>query len=278
MVNLNGTFNENNEALFKAGNRAFLYGDQLFETILYKDGTLVFWDDHYFRMMGGACILRMDIPIHLNIEFFQDEILKTIEENDLTNDTCRVRFSIFRKEGGNYLPTDKSLDYLIEVVKINESDTLFNRDGLLIDIFYDHLKPKQSLSNFKGINSIISVLASVFKEENNLDDAIILNSSSELCEMTSSNLFVVKDNLLITPPLSSGCVDGIVRKKVVENCWDWGYELEEKEMKSFDLIKADEIFISNSIKGIQWVGAYKNKKYQKDVAFDVYTQLQKLTT
>ena len=83
MVNLNGTLISKDQNLFKAGNRAFTYGDQLFETILYSEGDLKFWEDHYFRMMGGACLLRMEIPIHLNIDFIETEILNTIKASNL---------------------------------------------------------------------------------------------------------------------------------------------------------------------------------------------------
>jgi len=276
MVNLNGALVSKDENLFKAGNRAFTYGDQLFETILFRDGELKFWEDHYFRMMGGACLLRMEIPIHLNIDFIQTEILKTIEASNLSSINSRVRLSIFRTQGGFYNPQDRSLEYLIEVEPLEDSQLEFNNKGFNIDVFYDHSKPKQDLSNIKGLNSIISVLASIYMAENNLDDAILLNSDSEICETSASNIFVVKDGVIYTPPINSGCVDGIIRKKIIENIDDWGYTIEEKEMKPFELIKADEVFLSNSIKGIQWVQAYKKKKYQKNISSDIYNKLMSL--
>ena len=142
--------------------------------------------------------------------------------------------------------------------------------------FYDHLKPKQDLSTVKGVNSIISVLASIYAEENNLDDAILLNSDSHICETTASNIFVVKAGVIYTPPLDSGCVDGIIRKKIIENASVWGYTVEEKDMKSFELIKAEEVFLSNSVKGIQWVQSYKKKKYEKHISSDIYDKLMNL--
>ena len=276
MVNLNGVLVSKDANLFKAGNRAFTYGDQLFETILFRDGVLRFWEDHYFRMMGGACLLRMEIPIHLNIDFIQTEILKTIEVSKLSSKNARVRLSIYRTRGGYYKPNDRSLEYLIEVEPIEDSQLVFNDRGFNIDVFYDHSKPKQDLSNVIGLNSIISVLASIYMDENNLDDAILLNSDSEICETSASNIFVVKDGVIYTPPINSGCVDGIVRKKIIENADDWGYTVEEKEMKPFELIKADEVFLSNSIKGIQWVQSYKKKKYQKNLSSDIYIKLMNL--
>jgi len=276
MVNFNGTLFPADQTLFKAGNRAFLYGDRLFETIRYQNGKLLFWEDHYFRMMGGACILRMDIPIHFNIEFFEDEIIKTIEACKLASNSARVRLCIYRVDGGLYRPTDRSFEYLIEVGNLQVSDLCLNDKGLEIDVFHDHLKPKQALSNFKGGNSMISVLSSIYAHENNLDEAIILNSESHICETTASNIFVVIGKCIYTPALSTGCVDGIVRKQIIENAGSWGYTIEEKNMKTFELIMADEIFLTNSIKGIQWVGTYKKKNYRNEVTSDIFGKLQRL--
>ena len=108
MINLNGSLLPNAQNLFKSGNRAFLYGDQLFETLRFQDGKLLFWEDHYFRMMGGACMLRMEIPQHLNIEFLENEIIKTLKASNLFEFNSRVRLSLYRSDGGFYLPTSRS--------------------------------------------------------------------------------------------------------------------------------------------------------------------------
>ncbi|PDH47642.1 MAG: aminotransferase class IV [Bacteroidetes bacterium MED-G21] len=276
MINLNGSILPNTQALFHAGNRAFLYGDQIFETIHFYNGKLLFWEDHYFRMMGGACMLRMEIPQYLNIEFLENEIIKTINASNCLEFNSRVRLSLFRSDGGFYLPTNRSLQYLIEVDKLNEKSLCFNNKGLIIDVFHDHLKPSQTLSNLKGGNSLISVLSSIFANENNFDEAIILNSESNICETSASNIFIATDKHLITPPISSGCVNGIIRKQIIENASLWGYTIEEKNIKSFELIKADEVFLTNSIKWIQWVGLYKKRSYTNHISADLFKKLQML--
>lgn len=276
MINLNGSLLSNAQNLFKSGNRAFLYGDQLFETLRFQDGKLLFWEDHYFRMMGGACMLRMEIPQHLNIEFLENEIIKTLKASNLFECNSRVRLSLYRSDGGFYLPTNRSLEYLIEVDKLIEIPLSLNNCGLVIDVFHDHYKPNQTISNLKGGNSLVSVLSSIFADENDLNEAIILNLDSNICETTASNIFIVTDKHIITPPLSSGCVNGIVRKQIVENASSWGYSLEEKNMKVFELIKADEVFLTNSIKWIQWVSRYKKKSFKNDISADLFQKLQLL--
>ena len=276
MINLNGSILPKTQPLFHSGNRAFLYGDQIFETLYFKNGKLLFWEDHYFRMMGGACMLRMEIPQHLNIEFLENEIIKTIKASNCLEFSSRVRFSLFRTDGGFYLPTNQSLEYLIEVDELLEKSLCLNEKGLVIDVFHDHFKPRQTLSNLKGGNSLISVLSSIFANENDLDEAIILNSESNICETTASNIFIVMDKHLITPPISSGCVNGILRKQIIENASLWGYTIEEKNIKSFELIKADEVFLTNSVKWIQWVGSYKKRSYTNHISSDLFKKLQNL--
>ena len=277
MLNFNGKLYPNNDLIFKAGNRAFNYGDQLFETIRYSKGKILFWEDHYFRMMGGACILRMDIPNHLNIDFFESEILNTISASMLTFDSVRVRLSIFRKDGGRYLPENRSLDYLIEVEKLEDINWNFPIEGSHVDVFHDHKKPSGVLSNVKGVRSIVSVLSAIYAKENQLNEAIILNNESFVCETTSSNIFVLVKNIIYTPPLSSGCVDGIIRKILLENAKYWGFKIEEKDMKTFQLVKAQEVFLTNSIKGIQWVSSYKNKTFSNNTSFTLFKKLIELT-
>jgi branched-chain amino acid aminotransferase len=277
MLNFNGQLYPNNDLIFKAGNRAFNYGDQLFETIRYSRGKILFWEDHYFRMMGGACILRMDIPNHLNIDFFESEILNTISASMLTFDSARVRLSIFRKDGGRYLPENRSLDYLIEVEKLEDINWNFPIEGSHVDVFHDHKKPPGVLSNVKGVRSIVSVLSAIYAKENQLNEAIILNNESFVCETTSSNIFVMVKNIIYTPPLSSGCVDGIIRKILLENAKYWGFKIQEKDMKTFQLVKAQEVFLTNSIKGIQWVSSYKNKTFSNNTSFILFKKLIELT-
>lgn len=275
MINFNGSLVAKDQTLFKAGNRAFLYGDQLFETLRFHKGKILFWEEHYFRMMGAACMLRMDIPMHLNMDFFLAEVLKTVEANNINNHDARVRISLYRTDGGFYKPHSRSLEYVIEVEKL-DSNQLGIGEGLKIDIFHDHKKPQETLSSLKGANSLPSVLSAIYAEENQLDEAVILNSSSEVCETTSANIFVLKNDVLYTPPLSSGCVDGIIRKLLLEKSEELDITIEEKTMKPFELIKADEVFITNSIKGIAYVKSYKNKEYANVFSAKLLKRLMEL--
>ncbi len=275
MINYNGTLKNDQEYLFNSKNRAFLYGDQIFETLRYHEGKLVFWEKHYFRMMGAACMLRMDIPQHLNMDFVSEEIIKTLEANKLLDNDARIRIVLFRRSGGYYTPTSKTMEFLIETDPL-ESNFISIGKGLCIDVFHDHKKPQEPLSSLKGGNSLPSVLSGIFAKENQLDEAIILNSDSNICETTSANIFIINKDFIYTPPLSSGCVDGIIRSILIEKANDLDIVIEEKSMKPFELIKADEVFLTNSIHGISYVKTYKKKEYSNSFSIELLNRLKQL--
>jgi len=275
MINYNGTLKNNQEYLFTSKNRAFLYGDQIFETLRYHQGKLMFWERHYFRMMGAACMLRMDIPHHLNMEFVSDEIFKTLKANKLLDNDARIRIVLFRCSGGYYTPISKTMEFIIETEAL-ESNTLTIGKGLSIDVFHDHKKPQETLSSLKGGNSLPSVLSGIFAKENHLDEAIILNSDSNICETTSANIFILNKDVISTPPLNSGCVDGIIRSFLLEKADDLALVIKEKSMKPFELIKADEVFLTNSIHGISYVKSYKKKEYSNSFSVELLNRIKQL--
>src|SRR4030042_3469603 len=113
MINFNGSMVAKSKAMLYSNNRAFNYGDALFETLKIADSKIYFLEDHYFRLMASMRMLRMEIPLNFTMEFFESELQKTAEQNNLEN--ARVRLTVFRKDGGIYNPTSNQIDYLIVV-------------------------------------------------------------------------------------------------------------------------------------------------------------------
>ena len=259
-VNYNGELIAIEEAKFSIENRAFRYGDGLFETIRYQDGKLLFWEDHYYRMMGGMCLLRMDIPIHWNMEYLEEELMSLLEANE-SSGAMRVRISVFRNDGGLYTPEDRGAQFLAECTPLSENTYQWSDERMEIDVFYDHRKGVSDISNAKTTNCLIYTLAGIYRIENAIDDAILLNVDNKLVESVSSNLFLIKDDVIYTPPISDGCVDGVMRKQLIKLAEEMGKKLEEKSLTSFDMTKADEVFLSNVISGITPVTNYKKKEY-----------------
>jgi len=270
-LNLNGNLIENDTTIFSNLNRAFKYGDGLFETIKVVDLNIVFLEDHYFRLMASMRILRMEIPLNFSLEFFQNEIIKTVKDANLKN--ARVRITVFRNEGGLYLPTNNSISYLIEVDSLN----IELKSKYEIDIFKDHFISSGLLATLKTTNKLINVLASIYYSENNLDNCILLNEKKNIVEAVNGNIFLVVGNLIKTPPLSEGCIKGVVRKNIIKiiNSSEL-FNVEEVTISPFEILKADELFITNAISGIQSVTNYKKKEFSMETTNKLREKLNTL--
>ena len=197
MLNYNGNLVAFEDVKITPDNRAYKYGDSVFETIKVINGKLVFWEEHYFRLMASMRMLRMKIPMNFTLEFLQDEILKTVLVN--TKNNSRVRLCITRKDGGFYTPTTNEIDYLIESREI----TFTTKDNYKVDLFKDFYLYSGHLSTIKTNNKLIHTLASIFAKENDLDNCILLNERKGIVEVTNATLFLIKGNTIKTPLLSS---------------------------------------------------------------------------
>jgi branched-chain amino acid aminotransferase len=141
-----------------------------------------------------------------------------------------------------------------------------NDKGLIIGIYDEVKKPINLFSSYKTANSLIYILAGIFKNLNKYDDCLILNEKGHLIEAVSSNIFIVKNGVLYTPPITEACIDGIMRKQVINIAKKNEISFAEQPLFVDDLLKADEVFLTNSISGIQWAAAYKNKRYFKKIS------------
>ena len=267
MVNCNGALQAAEKAIFTHNNRAFKYGDALFETVRYVNGTLFFWEDHYFRLMASMRILRMEIPMDFTLEFLEEEIKKTIESNQLESGAVRVRLTVFRNDGGLYTPATNDVSYVIETNAMESPFFIIEEKPYEVELFKDYYVNKDMLSNLKTTNKILNVVAGVYAQENGYANCLLVNTDKKVVETINGNLFLVKGNQIKTPPLSDGCLDGIIRKnlmKLIAGSED--YDLVEDSVSPFELQKMDEMFLTNSIVGIQPISKYRKKEYDTKVA------------
>jgi len=261
MLNYNGRIVAFDDVNITPDNRAYKYGDSVFETIKVINGKLVFWEDHYFRLMASMRMLRMKIPMNFTLEYLEEEILKTISINNQNN--LRVRLSITRKDGGFYTPTTNEIDYLIDCREIKSK----TKNSYKVDLFKDFYLYSGHLSTIKTNNKLIHTLASIFAKENELDNCILLNERKGIVEATNASLFLIKGTLIKTPLLTEGCLKGIARQKVIQIIKSSGdYQIEEAIISPFEIQKADEVFVTNSIIGIQPVTNYRKKVFSTAVS------------
>jgi branched-subunit amino acid aminotransferase/4-amino-4-deoxychorismate lyase len=264
-INNNGTLLENSKHTIEAGNRAHLYGDGLFESIRVMNGRPLSLDLHYMRLMEGAQALKMRVPSFMTLEFFQESIVELIKKSQLEQG-ARVRFSLDRIAGGTYKPISNDCTYFIEIYPINENKFALNSKGLEVDLFMDLRKNKCKLSNYKTKNGLLYVMSSIAAQENNLDEYLILNPQGNVLESSSCNLFVVSNSVLYTPGLDDGCLGGVMRMNIINLALANGIKVYECSILPQNLLAGTELFLTNAIKGLVWVGGYRTKRYTNEMA------------
>ena len=272
MINFNGELQHPDTINLTSENRAFKYGDAIFETVKVIPHKVIFWEDHYFRLMSSMRMLRMKIPMEFTLEFLENEILKTVavQENAIS---YRVRLNIFRKDGGFYTPKTNKIDFSIQVY-----ENLYQiKDSYSLDVFKDFYNYSGLLSTIKTNNRMLNTLASIFAEENDLDNCILLNEKKGVVEVTNGNIFIVKGTVIKTPALDQGCIKGIIRSKVIEILLkNKDFTIEETSISPFEIQKADEVFITNAIIGVQPVSSYKKKQFISKVGTRIANNLKLL--
>jgi branched-chain amino acid aminotransferase len=272
MINFNGELFFKENIKLTTDNRGFKYGDGIFETIKVVHKKVIFWEDHYFRLMASMRMLRMKIPMEFTLEFLEKEILKTVAVlDDAAN--FRVRLNVFRKDGGLYTPKTNAINYLIEASENNYK----TKETYEIDVFKDFYNYSGLLSTIKTTNRMLNILASIYANENDLDNCILVNERKGVVEVANANIFIVKNNIVKTPALTEGCIKGVVRSKVIDILIkNKDFTIEETVISPFEIQKADEVFITSAIMGIQPVTKYKKKSFNTDLAVKLNASLKVL--
>lgn len=266
MINFNGTI-ATEEQLISINNRGLAYGDALFETIKISRGKLLFWEDHYFRLMASMRIMRMEIPMNFTMEFLEEEIHKLLEAKLLKNQSSRVKLTVFRNEGGLYTPTTNDVSYIIDTKALSDDFYKINENHYEVDLFKDYYVAPSLLSTLKSNNKALNVVGSIYAKENNLNNCLLLNTNKHVVEALNGNVFLVKGNVIKTPPIDDGCLKGVMRTQIISVVKSMpDYELLEDSISPFEIQKADEMFLTNVIVGIQPITKYRKKIFTNDVA------------
>ncbi|SFE66096.1 aminotransferase class IV [Flavobacterium xueshanense] len=275
MINFNGNI-VSQDANILTHNRAFLYGDGVFETVKIINNKILFLEDHYFRLMSSMRVVRMEIPMNFTMEFLEEQILTLVNKNGLTS-SSRARITVYRNDGGYYLPQNNTISFLIHAVALENTLYSFEKKEYEVDLYKDFYITKQLLSSIKTTNKIINITGSIFANENGLDNCLLLNDSKNIIEALQGNIFMLMGNKLITPPVSEGCLNGIMRKQIlslakkIENL-----DVVEEVISPFDLQKADELFVTNVIKGIQPITQYRKKTFAKKISLQLLEKLNEM--
>ncbi|MFH7018150.1 aminotransferase class IV [Flavobacterium sp. FlaQc-47] len=265
MINFNGNIVVQEENILTQ-NRAFLYGDGVFETLKIVNNKILFLEDHYFRLMASMRVVRMEIQMNFTMEFFEEQVLSLVNQEGISA-SARARITVFRNDGGLYLPQTNNVSYLIHATSLESVSYALNTAEYEVDLYKDFYVTKQLLSSIKTTNKLINVTGSIFAHENGLANCLLVNDTKNVVEALQGNLFMVMGKKLITPPISEGCLNGIMRKQILALAKKTeGIEVLEEIISPFDLQKADELFLTNVITGIQPITKYRKKEFTSNLA------------
>ena len=261
MINFNGTITDQSDQLIN--NRAFLYGDSVFETLRIIDNKIVFWEDHYFRLMSSMRIIRLDIPDNYTPDFLQKNILK-LHKMVSKNGHSRIRINVFRFSEGKYTPDNNKSSFMISCNEISSPEFKINDGKYVVDLYKDYYLDNQLISSIKTNNKIINVVASIYAKENGLNNCVLLNKDKMVAEFINSNIFIIKNDQIFTPTIKSGCLNGVLRKNLINILKKCSYSISEIDISTFDLTQSDEVFGTNVIQGLFCVTNYRNKIYSNN--------------
>ena len=269
----NNNFCKEDTPVMGMGNRALMYGDGLFETMRIHQTIIVNRSLHFDRFFAGIRLLKFPLSENFTKDFFSQKIREILIKNTIEH-TARVRLMAFRKEEDSINHYKGSFNYIIEAWPMEEA-VILNESGLEVDIFKDVKRSCDLFSNIKSNNYLAGVMAQLFAKENKLDECLLLNSFGRICESAIANVFIVKENVIFTPPLSEGCVAGVVRRWLIENLPFPEYQILQKELTPEEVQGADEIFLTNSIKPVRWVHTFQGRMFGNTMSLKIARYVHK---
>lgn len=274
MINYNEKILTDSNSYLDITNRGFNYGDAIFETVKMSNGKLLFWEDHYFRLMASMRIMRMEIPMNFTLEYFEQEVNKLIDSDVISRFSGRVKIMVYRAGTGLYLPDSNNVEFIIKIKGLESAIYNLMLDSYRVDLYKDNYVSPSILSTLKTNNKAVNILGSIYAKENGYENCLLLNTNKHVIEALNSNVFLVKGNVVKTPPLTDGCLKGVMRKQIIDilNAIQ-EYEIIEESISPFELQKADEMFLTNVISGVQPVSNYRKKKYSSKLSQELIGKL-----
>lgn len=275
-VSINGQLIKENKAHIGINNRSFRYGDGFFETIKMVNGRILMAPYHLERLFASLDTLQFDAPSFFIPHYVKQHIYAVATANN-HQPLARIRVTIYRGNGGLYDPDNHFPNMLIQSWPLNNSNNQLNENGLVLDICTHVKKSCDDYSHLKSNNYLGYAMAALWAKNNRLNDAIILNHWNRVADATIANVFVVKEGLVTTPPLSDGGVNGNLRRHLLTEMRAANMPVQEAPISTNDLLQADEVFLTNAIYGIRWVKQIGDTTYNScEVAAQLYKRFVQL--
>ncbi len=260
-----GEFLSDASATIAKDNRAFRFADGFFESMRIVNGKALYLESHFARITATAAALKIRPSEDFSLEKLRAEVQELLQRNGITAGG-RMRITFYRKSTGFYLPKQDEMTYFIEAEPLLDNEFVLNSTGRQVDIFMDFKKEVNKLSVFKTLNCQLYVQAGIHARDKGLDEALIQNSKLSIIESNSSNLFIVSNGVLYTPTLEDGPVAGTMRMNVINLALEHKIKVYECTLNPHNLLAADEMFLTNAVRGIEWVVGYRTKRYFNDMS------------
>lgn len=266
-INLNGKIVASDKASIPVDNGAFRYGYGLFETLLVRHCAIDLWAYHWERLSGGLQQLYLTMPALWSSSSIENEVLKTVSRNG-AGELCRVRLQLFAGGGGLFSSGAQVPQYLIECFPLDPVITALNENGLVTGIATGMRKSIDPVSHLKTCSALIYALAAREAQQHKWNDALVQNQHGNIIESAIANIFWIKNNSVFTPPLSEGCIAGIMRRFVAGRI-----QVHEKILTFEELCSADEVFLTNSVRRIKWVASCGEATYGRRKTEQLFREL-----
>lgn len=262
------------DQLLSLDDRGFLYGDGVFETLRAYDCKVFRLEKHLQRLMKSLRAIRLSLPYQL--KELEDAIYKTLAANHLQD--AYLRLTVTRGVGGIGvdLPETSTPTLLIVAKEFVPYPEYLYQEGMKTIISKIRQNLSSPLSEIKSLNFLNNILARAEAREMGYDDALLLNSEGYLCEGSVSNLFLVREEKLITPDKTCGILLGITREAIIELALKSGIKVEERKISPSELMEADECFLTNTLMEVMPVTEVNGKKIGKGLPGSLTLHLQEL--
>ena len=256
LIYIDGNLVPESEAKISVLDHGLLYGDGIFEGIRAYKGVVFRLREHIERLYDSAKFLKIEIP--MSKEELIEAILETIRKNGLTD--CYIRVVVTRGVGDLGLDPRKCGKPSIIIIAKPMGPLLGKKTVSLIISSVRRDGVDATNHQAKSLNYLNSILAKLEAISAGADDAIMLDNRGFVSEATGENVFIVKNGKIMTPPPTSGVLLGITRNCIIELARKLGYEVMERELTPFELITADEVFLTGTAAEIVPVESVNGRK------------------
>jgi branched-chain amino acid aminotransferase/4-amino-4-deoxychorismate lyase len=256
MINYNGNLIPSGSETLEVSNRAFQYGDGIFETIFFRKKEIMFLNEHWERVLEGVDALKMSLAF--TKEELENALLDLLEVNGLMKQSARLKLYIWRKSGGLYAPENHNTQFLLTAEQSQRKKSQkFENVGLAKTVFLQ----RTAFSHLKTLSALNYVLAGIEKRERNFQELLLLTKDGFIAEASSSNIyfFDLEKRKIYTPSLENGCVNGVSRRHLFRIADTFDLKVQEVNWKVEDLNSRLSIFTIN-VAGINCIEKIENRK------------------